>query len=122
MTVRKSRIIILLVMLLFVFLPVQAKDTVVTENGYQIVIRDDAGLLSDSEEKKLIEDMRPITEYGNVAFVSGSVYSMETSTYAKQVYKELFGVQATLRRNQRHGLCHRHGKPQHMDLFPGRCL
>lgn len=91
MTVRKSRIIILFVMLLFVFLPVRAMETVVTDNGYQIVIRDDAGLLSDSEEKKLIEDMRPITEYGNVAFVSGSVYSMETSTYAKQVYKELFG-------------------------------
>ena len=88
---RKSRIIILFVILLFVFLPVRAKDTVVTENGYQIVIRDDAGLLSDSEEKKLIEDMRPITEYGNVAFVSGSVYNMETSTYAKQVYKQLFG-------------------------------
>ena len=41
-----------------------------TETGYQAVIEDGANLLSDSEEERLMERMKQILPYGNVAFVT----------------------------------------------------
>lgn len=66
-------------------------DVVYTDesNGNQVVIDDEADLLSSSEEEKLQDDMEPITEYGNVAFVS--VYASEsTSTSAEDAYRDYF--------------------------------
>ena len=39
-------------------------------NGYEVVIDDEAELLTDDEEARLLQSMKPITEYGNVAFKS----------------------------------------------------
>lgn len=58
-----------------------------------IVIEDDADLLSDEEELRLRDDMRPVTEYGAAAFISAYVPSgMGTSEYAQQEYHSLFGT------------------------------
>ena len=38
--------------------------------GYEAVVSDDAGLLSDSEIRSVLTTMYPITEYANVAFVT----------------------------------------------------
>ena len=40
------------------------------QTGYSIYIEDGEDLLTDSEETALIEDMKPITEFGNAGFVS----------------------------------------------------
>ncbi len=56
----------------------------------QIIIEDDEDLLSDAEEKALLEHMEPISEYGGVAFVTVSQYG-DTSVYAKNQYREYFG-------------------------------
>lgn len=62
------------------------------ETGYYIYIDDWADLLSDAEEDALLEEMKPITAHGNVAFVSidtNPEYS--TERYAKSYYQERFG-------------------------------
>ena len=60
--------------------------------GYKAVIADEAELLTDSEETRLIEDMMPITRYANIA-----VYTVDTATRlqdyerARDKRAELFG-------------------------------
>lgn len=65
---------------------------------YQIIMRDDADILSSSEESSLREKMAEITPYGNVAFVSvpkgGNQYG-DTEKYVDMLYGELFGYKAT---------------------------
>jgi uncharacterized protein len=56
----------------------------------QVIIEDEEDLLSDVEEKALLEHMEPISEYGGVAFVTVSQYG-DTSVYAKNQYREYFG-------------------------------
>ena len=60
------------------------------ETGYRVVIIDELDLLTDEEETKLVQDMRPITRFGNVAF-----WTTEETTYneidqARLKRKELF--------------------------------
>ncbi len=61
-------------------------------SGYTAQIDDQADLLTDSEEKDLLEKMKPITEYGNVAFASidSNPYS-STRRYAESYTDEHFG-------------------------------
>lgn len=58
--------------------------------GYGIVILDEADLLSDTEEQLLVEDMRPITAYGNVAFWSTNARASNEIEQARLKRKELF--------------------------------
>lgn len=62
------------------------------ETGYEVVIEDNADLLSDSEEKQLLDRMKPVTEYGNIAFVTidYNIYS-STKNYAQHYTDEHFG-------------------------------
>ena len=62
------------------------------ETNYYVYIDDWADLLSDTEESQLLQVMKPITAYGNVAFVSiadNPEYS--TKRYAENYYQERFG-------------------------------
>ncbi len=65
-------------------------DTTGTSN-YQIIIEDDADLLSAPEERQLAEAMEPITAYGNVAFKSILSNPGNTDSYAEDYYYHLFG-------------------------------
>ncbi len=71
--------------------PVHEK-TVYTDpgTGFSVVIEDDEDILTDAEEKLLLQEMRPVTEYGNAAFVSTTAYE-STGSYARKKYAELFG-------------------------------
>lgn len=60
------------------------------ETGYQVVIEDDADLLSEQEETQLAAEMQQITSYGHVAFKSVSRNDYQTSAYARQYYHEHF--------------------------------
>ncbi len=74
-------------------LPVQA-DSVYTnpDTGYEIIIEDDAGLLTDSEQNSLKDIMKEITAYGNVAFKTISINNTSTSSYIRSYYSETFGT------------------------------
>ena len=64
------------------------------ETGYVIYIADEEDLLTDSEEVQLIEDMKPITEYGNAGFVSCENNSVSTRQFAEQKYSSVFGSES----------------------------
>ena len=64
------------------------------QTGYSIYIEDGEDLLTDSEETALIEDMKPITEFGNAGFVSCKNEGQSTSSYSSQKYDALFGSES----------------------------
>lgn len=64
------------------------------ETNYQVIIEDDANLLSEFEINKLQEEMIPLTQYGNVAFKSVNQNSSTTSNYASNYYHEIFGTES----------------------------
>ena len=61
------------------------------QTGYSVYIDDDQDLLTDAEEQSLIEEMIPITEYGNVGFISCDNTSESTASYSARRYSSLFG-------------------------------
>lgn len=73
--------------------------TPITQNedtGYEVYLDDWADLLSDTEEQQLLQTMEPISQYGNVAFVSileNPVYN--TANYAEQYYYDHFSSNAS---------------------------
>ena len=77
-------------------MPVSAADGALytdPDTGYSVYIRDDADLLSDEEEAKLTEDMKPVTEYGNAVFVSSTApYSTSVQELAKGYYRTYSGT------------------------------
>ena len=105
MTVRNKRLIPFLLVLVMctVLLPVFAIparadefgfEYTNPETGYVIYIADEEDLLTDSEEAQLIENMKPITEYGNAGFVSCENNSVSTRQFAEQRYASVFGSES----------------------------
>ncbi|MBQ7058943.1 MAG: TPM domain-containing protein, partial [Firmicutes bacterium] len=85
---------ILLAAVLVLPLSVKADDAVYTnpDTGYKAYIIDEADLLTSSEEGKLVEDMKPVTAYGNVMFLSTNDNNRGSSKdYAKSFYRQYFG-------------------------------
>ena len=74
------------------FLQITAEASVYknSETGWQVIVDDRADLLTEEEESRLASDMQPVTAYGNAAFVS-CYASGSTSSYAKDLYRNLFG-------------------------------
>lgn len=64
------------------------------ESGFQIIIDDQANLLSDEEETKLKEEMVKLTEFGNIAFVSIDENSTSAPVFADNYYHEHFGTES----------------------------
>lgn len=58
---------------------------------YEAIIIDEAGLLTDGEKRSLIEDMQPITEYGNVMFYTIDKNKGTTIYEGQRKLEELFG-------------------------------
>lgn len=100
MTVRNKKIALFLVLSVFIVtmcaLPAKALDSgfVYTnpDTGYSVYFDDEQDLLSDSEEAALLEDMIPLTTYGNVGFISCENLSESTPEYSARRYNSLFGT------------------------------
>ncbi len=90
------RIVLTLILAVCILLPVigvRADDLRYDnqETGYYATIRDDAGLLTDSEKTQLLSEMEGITKYANVGFFTTSTNSAQTKTYAKDCCYGLAG-------------------------------
>ena len=60
--------------------------------GYKAFIVDDAGLLSDKEKDDLLNDMIPITQWGNAYFhTDDGNYGMSTEDLAAEFYEQVYG-------------------------------
>ena len=60
------------------------------DTGYSLIILDDLDLLTAEEEMWLIEDMKPVTEYGSIAFWSTDQTARDEIDQARVKRKELF--------------------------------
>ena len=71
-------------------------DTLYTnaETGYEVVVEDDASLLTEDDISTLESSMEPLTAYGNVVFKSISENSSSASSYARNYYNSLFGSES----------------------------
>ena len=64
------------------------------DTNYVVYMNDEYDLLSDEEESELINEMIPLTEYGNAGFLSCENSSESTSQYSARVYSSLFGTES----------------------------
>lgn len=64
------------------------------QTGYSIYIDDGEDLLTASEEAALIEDMKPVTEFGNAGFITCENKAQSASSYSSQKYADLFGTES----------------------------
>ncbi|MBO5486541.1 MAG: hypothetical protein J5988_06390, partial [Eubacterium sp.] len=53
------------------------------ETGYYIILEDDADLLTDAQESRLVTEMQEITVYGNAAFKSISYNNYTAASFAE---------------------------------------
>ena len=60
-------------------------------SDYKIYMNDEQDLLSSSEEKELLDYMLPITDYGNVAFMTTEIASNDYEGATGDIYHNLFG-------------------------------
>ncbi len=60
------------------------------ETGYEAIVDDGAGLLKESEKETLLEELKDVTEYSNVAFVSVSVNFASTENFALRYNEDHF--------------------------------
>ena len=96
--------LLLTVLLLSAILPAGAaplaatQDTAATpsfvnsETGYKALVLDEDALLTEDERTQLLEDMKPLTEYGNAAFWTTSEYHSNEIEQARVKRRELFGM------------------------------
>lgn len=61
------------------------------ETGYQVVVVDDAALLTSEEKALLASDMQAVTAYGNAVFKSVSYNDYSASRFAQDYYHSLMG-------------------------------
>ena len=59
--------------------------------GHSAVLIDELGLLSAEEQARLLEDMKPLTEFGSVAFWTTEDYASNEIEQARLTRRELFG-------------------------------
>ena len=84
----------LVMMLLPLFaVTARAEDLSYTaESGYSAYIRDDADLLTDEEETRLMERLKTALEYGGAAVVTTDYNTGSAESYARSAYRDYFGT------------------------------
>ena len=66
-----------------------------SKTGFRAVIEDELDLLTATEERKILDNMIPLTEYGSVAFWSTREESADVQTQAEEKRRALFGEESS---------------------------
>ena len=66
-----------------------------SKTGFRAVIEDELDLLTAAEERKILDEMIPLTEYGSVAFWSTREESADVQTQAEEKRRTLFGEESS---------------------------
>ncbi|MBR1861246.1 MAG: TPM domain-containing protein [Lachnospiraceae bacterium] len=87
----------LVIGLLFVSANAFAAESVYTNSGtgFQVIIEDRADLLTDAQETALYDVMIPLTEFGNIGFLSTDSNANSARYYAEDRSHDLFGRQTS---------------------------
>ena len=64
------------------------------DTGFEVIIKDEAELLSEAEELGLAKKMAEVTEYGHAAFVSVASNYTSAGSYAEDCYYGFFGYES----------------------------
>lgn len=64
------------------------------DTGFEVIIKDEADLLSDMEEFALAEKMTEVTAYGHAAFVSVDSNYSSAGSYAEDCFYNFFGYES----------------------------
>lgn len=64
------------------------------ETNYTAMIDDNANLLSKEEREKLFEEVKPLTKYGHIAFVSTASNSTTVESFADSYYHSHYGTES----------------------------
>ena len=65
-----------------------------SDNEYKYIIEDDADLLSESQRAILIDEMAPLSKYGNIIFKTINENNSTTKSYASNYYHNNFGTES----------------------------
>lgn len=76
---------------MFLFVLFNISITPVSAIKENIIINDEANLITEKEEEALKEVMEPILEFGGVAFVTTDSNLDRTDNYAEKMYRNYFG-------------------------------
>lgn len=81
---------------MFFLFPLRSNAQVVyeNENGYQAIIEDDFGILTETEMSKLVDTMKDITKYGNAIIIIRSEFEYGAYGYAREYADTQFGVES----------------------------
>lgn len=85
-----------LILILIIPLTIQnvyADDNVYYKNeetNYEVIYEDRAGLLTEKEKEQLISDMKPLTKYGYIGFITIDDNSGSTESFARDYYHDNF--------------------------------
>ena len=66
-----------------------------SKTGFRAVIEDELDLLTAAEERKILDNMIPLTEFGSVAFWSTREESADVQTQAEEKRQALFGEESS---------------------------
>ena len=69
-------------------------DYINEKTNYQVIVEDDANLLTEEELNKLQEEMKPLTKYGNIGFKTTESNYTTIDEYAVSYYREKFGMES----------------------------
>lgn len=64
------------------------------DTGFEVIIEDEAELLSEAEELSLAQKMAEVTAYGHAAFVSVDSNYTSAGSYAEDCYYSFFGYES----------------------------
>ena len=89
--------VLLLVLLVGTILPAaraSGEEALYTnpQTGFRVYILDEDDLLTDEEERKLAEDMKPVTQYGHAIFWSTSEYAFDEIEQARLKRRDVTGM------------------------------
>ena len=75
-------------------LPEREFDNSTAQLSDLLIIRDDADLLTDEEERALTGHMYPVTSYGGAAFYTSDKRVSSADSYARSCYRDCFGTKS----------------------------
>ncbi|MBP3506984.1 MAG: TPM domain-containing protein [Lachnospiraceae bacterium] len=67
-----------------------------SDTGYSVYIEDDAELLSEEEEQELNSHMQPVTEYGDVLFITVNENKDTSDALIRRIYEERFSPEESI--------------------------
>ena len=87
----RNKILSLLAVMVLVLMLIPSAAFADEDNGYQVIIEDEADLFTPSQEADLKEQMKGILPYGGAAIVTNDEYNYDAADLAEEKFRTYFG-------------------------------